>query len=183
MNEGMDFDQLFAEIAPEEIRDNVFTLVGKVLPVVTSGREDNYNSMTASGGGMGLVFMKPATLCIFPENRYTLEIIKKERKYTLSYFPEEYHAQVLFLGSKSGRDSNKMKEVDLTGVKTPSGAISFIEARLIIECKLTQATTVPPDDFYEQEARDCVAKAYEEAKVYRQYVFGEITHVWIKRVL
>jgi hypothetical protein len=39
---------------------------------------------------------------------------------------------MLFLGSKSGRDSKKMKEVELTNVQTPSGDMSFKEARLII---------------------------------------------------
>ncbi|MDR1912571.1 MAG: hypothetical protein LBQ52_09560 [Helicobacteraceae bacterium] len=175
----MEFEQIFKQISPEEIEDNVFTLVGKDFPVITAGKRENYNSMTASGGGMGMLFMKPVTWCIFPSNRYTLEIIKKERTYTLSYFPNVYKKQVLFLGSKSGRDSEKMKEVELTSVQTPLGNISFKEAKLIIECKLTQATLALPDDFYEQEAKDYINEAYKEAKVYRQYVFGEIASVWV----
>ncbi|MDR1940213.1 MAG: flavin reductase [Clostridiales bacterium] len=158
----------------------MFTLVGKAFPVVTAGKIERYNSMTASGGGMGMLFMKPVTWCIFPSNRYTLEFIKKERTYTLSYFPDEYKKQVLFLGSKSGKDSEKMKEVELTGVQTPSGNMSFAEARLIIECKLKQATTARPDDFFEQETKDRINEAYKQAGVYREYVFGEITHVWVK---
>jgi flavin reductase (DIM6/NTAB) family NADH-FMN oxidoreductase RutF len=85
------------------------------------------------------------------------------------------------LGSKSGRDSGKMKEVKLTALKTPSGDVSFKEARLIIECKLTQITTPNPDDFYTQEARDYIKEAYKKASDYRRYVFGEITHVWVKK--
>ena len=34
----MDFDQLFKEIPPEEIDDNVFTLVGKDFTVITAGK-------------------------------------------------------------------------------------------------------------------------------------------------
>ncbi len=59
--------------------------------------------------------------------------------------------------------------------------MSFKEARLIIECKLTALTTASPDDFYTQEAKDFINDAYREAKVYRKYVFGEITHVWVKK--
>ena len=177
----MNFEQLFKEISPEEIEDDVFTLGSKIFPVVTAGKADNYNSMTASGGGMGLVFMKPATWCIFPENRYTLEIIKEVHTYTLSYFSDEYRKQVMFLGSKSGRDSDKMKEVELTGVRTPDGNMSFEEAKLIIECKLAQVTTTNPDDFYSQEDRNYIDEAYKEAKAYRQYVFGYITHVWVRK--
>ncbi|MCL2597151.1 MAG: flavin reductase [Paludibacter sp.] len=177
----MNFEQLFVQITPEEISDDVFTLVGKVFPVVTAGRKDHYNSMTASGGGMGLHFRKPTTWCIFASSRYTLEIIQKEQTYTLSYFPSEYKKQVLFLGSKSGRDSEKMKEVELTSIQTPSGNISFKEARLIIECKLTQIATANAEDFYSQEAKDYLKEAYIDENEIRKYVFGEITHVWKKK--
>ncbi len=177
----MNFDQLFRQISPEEISDNVFTLVGKDFTVITAGKIDSYNSMTASGGGWGLLFMKPATWCILRADRYTLEIIQKEQTYTQSYFPDGYKKQILFLGSESGRDSAKMKEVELTSIQTPSGDISFKEARLIIECRLTALTTAKPDDFYTQETRDYIEEAYKEANVYRKLVFGEITHVWVKK--
>jgi hypothetical protein len=55
----MNFDQLFSQISPEEISDSVFTLLGKDFTVITAGKEDHYNSMTGSGGGLGLLFMKP----------------------------------------------------------------------------------------------------------------------------
>jgi flavin reductase (DIM6/NTAB) family NADH-FMN oxidoreductase RutF len=137
--------------------------------------------MIGSGGGMGLLFMKPATWCILRGDRYTLELIQKEKTYTFSYFPEEYKKQILFLGSKSGRDSEKMKEVELTSVSTPSGDISFKEARLVIECKLTALTTASSNDFFTQETRDYIEEAYKEANVYRKFVFGEITRVWVKK--
>jgi flavin reductase (DIM6/NTAB) family NADH-FMN oxidoreductase RutF len=132
----MNFDQLFKQISPEGIRDDVFTLAEKVFPVITAGKVENYNSMTGSGGGFGVLFKNPATWCILRADRYTLELIQKEQTYTMSYFPDEYKKQVLFFGSKSGRDSEKMKEVELTSVQTPSGNMSFKEAGLIIECKL-----------------------------------------------
>lgn len=177
----MNFEQLFKEISPEEVCDNVFTLVGKDFFVVTAGKKDNYNSMVGSGGGWGMLFLKPTTWCIFPGNRYTLEIMQKEQTYTISYFPNEYREQMLFLGKKSGRDSEKMKEVELTSIQTPSGDMSFEEARLIFECKLTQLTTPQTDDFPSQEVRDTVNEAYEEAKAYRKYAFGEITRIWVKK--
>ncbi|OAV70404.1 Flavoredoxin [Bacteroidales bacterium Barb4] len=177
----MNFDQLFKQISLEEIPDDVFTLAGKVFPVITAGKEEHYNSMTGSGGGMGLLFKKPVTWCVLRTDRYTLELILKEQTYTMSYFPDEYKKQVLFLGSKSGRDSEKMKEVELTSVQTPFGNMSFKEAGLIIECKLTQITAANPDDFYSQEAKDYLNEAYKDANDYRKYVFGEITRVWVKK--
>ncbi len=177
----MNFDQLFKQISPEEIGSDVFTLAGKVFPVITAGKEDHYNAMTGSGGGFGILFKKPVTWCVLRTDRYTLELIRKEQTYTMSYFPDEYRAQILFLGSKSGRDTEKMKEVELTHVQTPSGEMSFKEAGLIIECKLIQITTPQFTDFYTQEAKDYLNEAYKEASDYRKYVFGEITRVWIKK--
>jgi flavin reductase (DIM6/NTAB) family NADH-FMN oxidoreductase RutF len=181
MTETTNFEQLFKQISPEEIGDNAFTLAGKVFPVITAGREGHYNSMLGSGGGFGVLFRKPAAWCILRADRYTLELIEKEQTYTMSYFADEYREQIFFLGSKSGRDSAKMQEVKLTGVQTPCGNMSFKEARLIIECRLMQATAIGPEDFYTQEAKNYVNEAYHEAKVYRKYVFGEITRVWIKK--
>ena len=167
----MNFEQLFKPIAPEEISDDVFTLAGKIFPVITAGRKELYNSMTASGGGMGLLFRKPVTWCLLRSDRYTLELMQKEQTYTMSYFPEEYRDQVIFLGSKSGRDSEKMKEVELTSIQTPSGNMTYEEARLIIECRLTLITTPSPDDFCSPEARDYLNEVYKSASDYRKYVF------------
>ena len=176
----MDFEQLFKQIAPEEISDDVFTLFGKIFPVVTVRTPEYCNAMVASGGGMAVHFRKPATWLIFPTNRYTLELIKSERVYTLSFFPDSHREQFMFLGKKSGRDSKKMEEVELTVIETPPGNMAFEEARLIVECKLTHITTASPDDIYSDEAKAYLAEAYTDPGEIRQYVFGEITHIWEK---
>lgn len=177
----MVFEQLFTQIAPEQIQDDVFTLFGKVFPVVTVRTVDGCNAMVASGGGLAVHFRKPATWLIFPTNRYTLELIKKEQNYTLSFFDDSYRERFMFLGSKSGRDSDKMKEVKLATVETPLGNMAFEEARLVVECKLTQITTANTEDFYSAEAKAYLTEAYTEPGEIRQYVFGEITSVWTEK--
>ena len=174
----MDFVQVFKQISPEEIPDNVFTLFGEVFPVVTVRTSESCNAMVASGGGMAVHFRKPATWLIFPSKRYTLELIKKEKAYTLSFFPDSQRERFMLLGEKSGRDSNKMNEVELTVIETPLGNMAFEEARLIIECKLTHITTANADDVYSDEAKAYLAEAYKDPGEIRQYVFGEITSVW-----
>lgn len=175
------FDELFTNIPATDIKDNVFKLVGQDYTVITAGNDSLYNSMTASYGGWGQLFDKPTTWCFLRANRYTLEVIKKEQTYTMSYFADNYKDQVLFFGSKTGRNSEKMKENTLTKVSTPSGNISYKEARLIIECKLIQVTSVNPDDFYTEEGRRFVVDASKESNEYHKVVFGEITNVWIKK--
>lgn len=177
------FDELFKKIEPTELDDNVFKLVGQDYTVITAGTDSLYNSMTASYGGWGQLFELPVTWCFLNASRYTLEFIKKEQTYTMSYFADRYKEQVVFFGSKSGRNSDKMKESELTLVKTPSGNLSYKEARLIIECKLTAITETNPKDFYMEKGKAFVEKGIKDGngKEYHKLVFGEITNVWINK--
>lgn len=50
--EENDFKQLFWQISPKEISDNMFTLVMDNFYVITAGNEAHYNSMIGSGGGL-----------------------------------------------------------------------------------------------------------------------------------
>jgi flavin reductase (DIM6/NTAB) family NADH-FMN oxidoreductase RutF len=177
----MNFIEMFKQISPAEIDDDIFTLVGKDFYAITAGKKDHYNSMVGSGGGFGLLFKKPTTWCLLRQDRYTLELIQKNQTFTITFFPDEYKERMLFLGRKSGRESNKMKEVELTAVEIPSGNISFKEAKLIVECTLTAIMTPNPNDFYSQESRDYIDEAYKDVNEYRKLVFGEITFVWLNK--
>jgi hypothetical protein len=182
MDEGI-FENIFEEISPEKIFKyfDLFAMVGKEYFAITAGDYNQYNSMVGSGGGFGLFFKKPSTWCLIKTDRYTLELIIKKQKYTLSYFPNENKEKMLFLGSKSGRDTQKMKEVELSIIQTPSGQISFREAVLIIECSLTSIITPSPNDFYSKESKEYIDEAYKDPSDYRKLVFGEINNVWLKK--
>lgn len=175
------FSDIFKSINPENINDNVFKAFAKDWTCITASHDTIFNSMTASFGGWGILFGKPVTWCILRANRYTLEIIKKSQKYTMSYFDDKYRDQLLLFGTKSGRNTNKMKETTLTPIKTPLGNFSYKEARLIIECALIQITTVKPEDFYSSEAAKFINEGFKDAGDYHKLVFGEITSVWIKK--
>jgi flavin reductase (DIM6/NTAB) family NADH-FMN oxidoreductase RutF len=175
------FSDLFKAIDAEEIPGDVFTLVGKDFTVITAGTPSHYNSMVAGWGGWGVLFSKPATWCFLRSNRYTLELMRNEQAYTMSYFDDEYKEDVLLFGTKSGRDSDKMKESKLTSVQTPAGNLSWKEAKLIIECKLVEVTTVSPGDFYTDEGKSFINEAYAETKDYHKLVFGEVTGVWVRQ--
>ncbi|MDR0962206.1 MAG: flavin reductase [Mediterranea sp.] len=174
----LSFNEIFTAITAEEIPTDVFTLVAKDFTVITAGDSTNYNSMVAGWGGWGVEFNKPTTWCMLRANRYTLEYMRREQKYTFCYFDESYKPDIMQFGMKSGRDSNKMKESKLQAVTTPGGSIAYKEAKLVIECRLVQITTVSPDDFYTEEGRKFVTDAYAEAKEWHKMVFGEITGVW-----
>ncbi len=146
------FDELFKPVNPAEIRETLSKLmVQEDHTVITAGTESLYNSMAASWEVLGRYFSEPTTLCLLGANRYTLEFIRKEQAYTMSFFPTQYNDDVMAFGRRSGRDSGKMKESKLTHVVTPSGNITYKEANVVIECDLFEVTTVHPDDFYTEK--------------------------------
>ncbi len=177
------FEELFKKVEPTELTDNVFKLVGQDYTVITAGTDSAFNSMTASWGGWGQLFEVPVTWCFLNASRYTLEFIKKEQTYTMTYFPEQFKEQVIAFGSKSGRNSDKMKETTLTHVKTPSNNITYKEAKLVIECKLVEITETNPKDFYSDKGKDFVEKGMKDGngKEYHKLVFGDITNVWVRK--
>ena len=176
------FSELFDSVSVKDIPEDVFKLISEDFAVLTAGDSAHYNSMVAGWGGWGVIFGKPSTFLMLRSSRYTLELMRKERKYTMTFFDEEYKGDVMEFGKQSGRDSDaKMRNTKLTAARTPSGNMAFKESKLIIECKLVQVTTVAPEDFYTEESKKFVTDAYAETKGYHKVVFGEITDVWVRK--
>jgi flavin reductase (DIM6/NTAB) family NADH-FMN oxidoreductase RutF len=175
------FGELFKEIDATKIQGDVFTLVSKNYAILTAGTPTKYNSMVTGWGGWGILFSKPAAFSFLRSNRYTLELMRQQKKYTVTFFDEAYKNDLMIFGTKSGRNSNKMKEHKLTAVQTPSGNMAYKEAKLIFDCDLIEVTTVSPDDFLTAEGRKFVTDAHAETGAYHKMVFGQITKVWAKK--
>ena len=52
------FMNQWQSIAPETLSDNFFTRIGKDWSLVTAGTADAFNTMTASWGGVGVLWNK-----------------------------------------------------------------------------------------------------------------------------
>lgn len=180
----MSYKQYFEEIPESEIGELLYTTVGdfsrKDYCLIAAKYEDKSSAMVGSGGGVGIYMRQPTMWCMLRADRYTLELIEKEGKYTFSYFPQSMKDEVFFMASSSGRDSNKMQESTLTQIATPSDNLTFLESELVIECELITLTTVAPQDLYSEEAKRFVEKEYSEESHYRKIAFGAITHIWKK---
>ena len=89
----------FHKIDPKQIPDNPFQLIGGDWMLVTSGVPGACNTMTASWGGVGVIWNKPVTTIYIRPQRYTYEFLEKNSLYTLSFFDEEYRAALKLCGS------------------------------------------------------------------------------------
>ena len=126
----------FKKITTEELTANPFKLIGKDWMLITAGDKEKFNTMTASWGGVGIMWGKPVATAYIRPQRYTFEFIENGDYYTQSFFDEEYRDALKFCGSKSGRDYDKVKETGLTPVvDDETGAVYFKEAKLVFICK------------------------------------------------
>ena len=99
---------MLEKIDPKTITENVFSLIDEDWMLITAGTAERCNTMTASWGGLGVLWRKNvATVYIRPQ-RYTFEFVEREDYFTLSFFGGDYRPQLALCGSKSGR------EVDLS---------------------------------------------------------------------
>ena len=163
---------MFEKIDPKALDQNVFSLIGDQWMLITAGTKDQCNTMTASWGGLGVLWGKPvATVYIRPQ-RYTLEFMEREDTFTLCFFGEEYRKALALCGSKSGRDMDKVKECGFT-VATAEGAPYFEEADLVLVCKKAYWQDMDPTHFLDREID---SKWYPE-KDYHRIFIGEILEV------
>jgi len=158
----------FTEISPKQLGYNPFKLIGDDWALITAGNLHSYNMMTASWGGIGVLWGKNvATIYIRPQ-RYTYEFIEANEYFTLSFFEDDKKSALNYCGKYSGRDFDKAKECNLTAIKVGE-SVSFDEAKLILVCKKLYHHDITPDNFYDES----IEKNYANKDYHRMYI-GEI---------
>ncbi len=118
----------------KEIVKNLCNKLNNEWALLTAGDKNKFNSMTISWGSFGVLWFKNTiTVYVRPE-RYTLEFLKQQKYFTVSFYDSQYKKDLQILGTKSGRDTNKMQEISLTPKFLDNG-ITFKEAKQTFVCK------------------------------------------------
>jgi len=164
----------YRSVAPDKIPGNIVKLLSDAM-LITSGTSEQVNVMTASWGGLGRFWEKPVTFCFLNPTRYSVQTMDKGDTYTISFYTEAYRDAVMYCGSVSGRNTDKIKGSGLTPVKTPSGATAFAEAWMIFECKKIVAQPISPSAVVEKD----LPEDWTKNGFHKMYI-GEILNVWIK---
>ena len=122
------------EITPEEITKNPFRLIGKDWALVTAGNQEKVNTMTISWGGVGIMWGKPVAYVFIRPQRYTKQFIDAQEELSLSFYDENYREMLSFMGSNSGRDLDKIKEMGLT-LNFEKNVPYFEEANMVLSLR------------------------------------------------
>lgn len=122
------------EIKPEELKDNPFTLIGKDWMLITAEKEGKTNMMTASWGGVGIMWGKNVATVYIRPSRFTKTFVDSGERFSLCVMDEKYRKELNYCGSKSGRDEDKVSACGFT-VEKSDGTVWFKESRLVFICK------------------------------------------------
>ena len=160
-NQG-EFIMAFREIQPTELKDNVFRMIGGDWLLVSGEAEGKANAMTASWGGMGVLWGKPVVFIFIRPQRYTKEFVDKAEGFALSVLDGSYRQTLNYFGTVSGRTEN--------------GRTYFTEARLVLLCRKLYAQPLDPACFIDKLPDE---KWYPEKDYHTMYV-AEIEKVLVR---
>ena len=123
----------------EEKEYKAFELFQKQWALVTAGSMEKFNSCTVSWGSMGTLWTRPGktgsviTVYLYP-TRYTCELLMESETFTVSFFPASFKKTLAVIGSRSGRDGDKVATAGLTPVSF-GDSVTYEEAEQTFLCR------------------------------------------------
>ena len=126
---------------------NAFDYAGDICKAMKKGilvtikNGEKVNPMTIGWGTVGIEWGKPIFIAFIRPSRYTHEMIEMTGEFTVNIPMTDSDpgiSKILgYCGSKSGRDVDKVKELDLSLVESDVvAAPGFKELPLTLECKV-----------------------------------------------
>lgn len=162
----------FKEIQPSELNESPFKLIGEDWMLITAEKNNKFNTMTASWGGLGVMWGKNVTYIVVRPNRYTKEFIDNSNTFSLTFFDTNFKKQLGYLGSVSGRDEDKISKSNLT-VSHIDNTPYFEEGKLVIVCKKLYSQPLKPEFFLENE----IDERWYPQKDYHELYISEIKKI------
>ena len=155
----------------EGLQLDIFRAFAKDWALLTAGTPENFNTMTISWGGMGTLWGKPVVTVYVKPIRYTHDYLEQSDTFTVSFFPEKYRQDLTLLGTKSGRDGDKVAKTHLTAVPA-ADSVGFAEASVTLVCKKIyrqelDLAAMPPE---------AIQMAYTEEAPHTMYI-GEVLDI------
>ena len=154
-----------------EFFDKSLNIFQSEWALVTAGTADNYNTMTIGWGGLGTLWRKPVCTVYVKPCRYTHSFIDNNEYFTVSFYDSCYRDALALLGTKSGRDCDKVAEAGFEAV--PCGeSVTFSQAKTTLLCKKIYRQDLDIQNI----SSDIIEKYYTEEAPHTVFV-GEVIEV------
>ena len=126
--------------------------------------------MTASWGGAGVIWGKPAAAVFIRPQRHTFGFVENSDYMTLSFFDDDKKDVLSFCGKYSGKDTDKAAKCSLTPVFTDENgagkSVYFNEASRVLVLKKMYAAPFKPDNFID---KSCLEN-YQAGDFHKAYI-------------
>ncbi|MCI8326577.1 MAG: flavin reductase family protein [Lachnospiraceae bacterium] len=154
---------------------NPFVKIGKEWMLVTAGTPEKANALTASWGGLGVLWGKNVAFIFIRDSRYTKEFIDQNDTFSMNFFEEKYKNDLKYFGAVSGRQEDKFKTSGLT-LNNHDGIPFVDEGSLILLCKKMAAVPITKETFSDISIDE---KWYANADLnnYHTMYIGEVTEI------
>ena len=106
--------------------------------LLTTKAEEKVNTMTIGWGKIGIEWNRPVFIAYVRESRFTKAMLESSGAFTVNIPYGEFDSSILgYCGRKSGRDTDKIKDLGLTLVESDVVSVPGIkELPLTLECKV-----------------------------------------------
>ncbi|MDT8718853.1 flavin reductase family protein [Clostridium sp. 19966] len=165
----------FKEIKPEELNKSPFQIIGSDWMTITAEKDNKINTMTASWGGLGVMWGKNVAFITIRPTRYTKEFVDGSDTFSLTFFDGKFKKELAYIGNVSGRDEDKIAKTNLT-VQHSDNTPYFEEGSIAIICKKLYAQKFEPELFLDSSLDE---KWYPEKDYHTMYI-AEVKKVLIK---
>lgn len=159
-------------ITADQFRKNPFQLIGKEWMLITAGNSEKVNTMTASWGGLGVMYGKNVAFIVIRPQRYTKEFVDRENTFSLSFFDKEYKNTLNYLGTVSGRNEVKIAKSGLTLVDY-EGTPYFDEANHVLICRKLFRQPLNNDGLLDEK----LAKTWYSNNDYHTLYIAEVSKI------
>lgn len=153
-----------------------FSLIGREKLLLTAGNSEDFNTMTASWGTMGVLWGKNVISAVIRPQRYTYEYFEREPYFTVSVLESGHDDAYRICGTKSGRDCDKISLAGLTPY-LEGNAIAFQEARIAFVCRKIYVQDLDPAGFLDPS----IDQTHYPLNDYHRLYCGEIVDVLEKK--
>lgn len=154
------------EIAHELFNENAFNMIGKDWLLISAEKDGKTNTMTASWGGVGIMWNKKVAFLFIRPQRYTKEFVDASDRLSVCVLPNSYRKELSYLGSVSGRDEDKITKAGLD-VKKYDDVPYFEQARLTLICKKLYCQNLEESSFIDKSIID---QWYPQKDYHHMYV-------------
>lgn len=144
--------------------------------LLTTASKGSVNTMTIGWGTLGVDWSRPIFIAYVRESRYTKQMLEESGEFTVNIPYGEMDKKILgYCGTKSGRDTDKIKDLGLTLVDSDVVCAPGIkELPLTLECKV----------IYKEEQdlsripADIIEKYYPDGDYHHVY-YGQIVNAYL----